>query len=79
MSRKQLKKNPQHQPHYSIPGYRDLGWANAWSKLPDEVAECRAAGHLTIEVDNAMYRYRGTDWITICHACKMLYHVDSSD
>ncbi len=63
-------------------GYRDIGWLNAGD--PPEYKACLAADHhkapgIWTRFDNSLYRYRGTDEVTTCSACKIAWHTDSSD
>lgn len=58
--------------------YRDFGYENGWQSVPEPIAYCRAKGHLTIE-RNQDASLRGRDHLVTCHACRIVYHYDSSD
>lgn len=67
-------------------GYTDLGFQNGWATIPPQVVECHRQLHEnwttdphTREFDNSMFQNRGTDVITICDTCKIVYHTDMSD
>jgi hypothetical protein len=70
-------KNPQHNTFILPEGYKDLGFTNGGS-IP-EVNECHEAGHTLERFNNSLYLHGGDDNIYICHTCKHVFHVDSSD
>jgi hypothetical protein len=50
--------------------YKDKGWLNSGVKI---------CSHPKEEIENSLFRWRGTDVIYICHQCKVFWHVDMSD
>jgi len=77
-----LTQNPQ-AGRFSLPeGYKDLGVRNSWNSEVSEFSACVAAGHNHRgwrEFDNSLYQNRGTDVVTICDTCKVVWHTDMSD
>jgi len=79
-----LKRNP-NAGKFNIPtGYKDLGWQ--LTEKNAEFNECLKKGHNDRrkemhwgEFDNSTYLCRGTDVITICDECKLIWHTDMSD
>lgn len=59
-------------------GYKDLGWQLIPENSP-EMSECITLRHKKREFDNSRYKNRGTDIITICDECKIVWHIDMSD
>jgi hypothetical protein len=57
-------------------GYKSFGWANGWSKTPDEVEACRIAGH---RHDDIEHNRRGTENTCSCDICKIYWKYDCSD
>ena len=86
-----MKRNPNHQPNFKIPGYKNLGWLNNWKRKPreqnkicgyenqPEYENCRKLGHRTREINNSLFLYRGTENVVICDECKIYYFYDCSD
>lgn len=72
-----MQRNPKHG-HFTRPeGYKDVGYVN--SGEGPEIKECYKRQHKRDEYDNSLYMHRGTDIITICHECKIVWHTDMSD
>lgn len=65
--------NPNHKSPFTYKDYVDRGWANGG------VAYCTCNRAHKEEIDNGLYKNRGTDHISICHTCKTFIHTDMSD
>lgn len=85
MRRGHLPLNPNHGKFVKPEGYTDIGWQMSLERNPEYKA-CYEKGHFdrtkpihTREYDNSMYMNRGTDVITICDECKIIWHTDMSD
>jgi len=81
----QKQRNPNAGKFVLPAGYKDLGWQKN-SRNSEEVKQCCEQGHnsRTAEVrqrefDNSLYQFRCTDVVTICDACKIVWHTDMSD
>lgn len=63
-------------------GYKDLGW-QLHSGNSEEIKKCFENGHNAEKklrhFDNSLFRFKCTDYITICDECKIIWHVDMSD
>lgn len=57
-------------------GYKFFGWANGWSKTPDEVESCRLAGH---RQDDIQHNIRGSENTCSCNTCRIYWKYDCSD
>ena len=44
-----------------------------------EYGKCQRLRHQHREIDNSLYKYRGTDNVVICDICKIYWHYDCSD
>ena len=73
----EMERNPNANKFAMPQGYTDLGW-QVTSANCEIVAKCREDKHLTKNYDNSLYKFRGTDVITICDICKTVYHIDST-
>lgn len=62
----------------SDPEYKDLGWANEWTKNPEIVTECQKKNHVVSDVDVGP-PHRGIEHVVKCAECKYTYRYDSSD
>jgi hypothetical protein len=58
--------------------FRDYGWENGWSKVPEAVEKCQQAKHITSNIDIGP-PFRGINHMVTCPICKIRYHYDSSD
>lgn len=66
-------------PNINFTTYKDFGYENSWMVTPSKVKLCRELNHDTVEVDKSQFPNRGTDVLTVCTQCKIVYHTDSSD
>ena len=57
---------------------KDLGWANSWKEIPDEVKNCDAMAHNKSDVDVGP-PHRGLEHQVVCKICGYIYRYDSSD
>lgn len=76
-----MEKNPKYNTFKLPDGYRDLGWQLHPGNSP-EVKNCCDLRHNNQhwrEFDNSLYIHRCTNVITICDACKIVWHTDMSD
>jgi hypothetical protein len=55
-------------------GYAQLGYANGWKETPDIVKKCEAKNH---KLESKKVGRGVTEYI--CHKCKYVYFVDSTD
>ena len=62
---------------YGLIGWKDFGYANGWSKDPDEIKRCKELKHETTESSNDP-PFRRHNWTVKCYVCKIIYHYDSS-
>lgn len=63
-------------------GYKDYGWANSWGSYenaPQPIKDCRAAKHVTTDIDKGNPPHKGLDHVVTCDICKIVHHYDSSD
>jgi hypothetical protein len=57
--------------------YLDFGYMNGWREYPKEYEECVShKDHDRITTDHGCYK---TDHKTVCHTCRIIWHVDSGD
>ncbi len=57
-------------------GYTSHGWANGWDKIPEEINQCRDAGHPR---DIVQLGRGGSEVTFSCDKCKLYWKVDMSD
>ncbi len=73
----QLKEIKEILEIYSCTEWKDFGYANWWSKDPDEIQKCKKLKHETAESSNDP-PFRRHNWAVKCYICKIIYHYDSS-
>jgi hypothetical protein len=71
-----IQRNPNYKKFILPEGYVDLGFAFV---NPPRVKACWEAKHKLEEFDNSLHLHRCTDVISICHECKIVWHIDMSD
>ncbi len=58
----------------------DIGWMNSWNDSPPGAYHhCHEQQHKVLLFDNSLEPGRGTDIISVCTICKILWHTDMSD